>query len=1314
MADKYDGEIKLHVSLESDDVVKQAKDIQKEIKVVVDKVGDDVSKETKEIVEEIQQVSKEIDKEVEKIDKKQQKRKTRKPRKNVKQEITKQEEVKEVIDQEKEVIDVEEQLRQEQQRKERFRQQQKIGDLKYYYNLLLHYQKTLKGYKPEDISYIPESKEVDKVYKSVENLGNELNQLQHDIDLEDVDSILTSDESIKRIDTLVQKLKDAQVESSKITEAIFNTKQREEFEKSWAEQEAQMRARSEAQKEAAREASKNLLIHTTDEDGNEITMTLAEAEERRAQKLKEIEEIKAHTAELERQILESEIAEEEAQRRIVESELEIQRIREEIYKSQLQQSEQIIGMVDSALSERDENLMKVTNPEDLAGLYGEMEGIYEYYIHLMEMREQAFNIGEENTQELDARIESTEEQIEKALDAIELFMLESKKVPQETENTTGKLEGLINKAKILYTKLRGLPQQIPKVKQHIAGLFTTIQKMTNSISKLGINTGKTTSRMQNSFKNLFRTILKYGVGITTLVMLFNKLRATVKEDFKLMAQDIPEFGKQMDSLKSSFELFKHSIGSAFEPIANIVIPWLTRLMDYLASLLDLLGQVSAAVFGQTQYVKAVKKTTAALEEGTEAAKDYLSPIDTIHQYTSNNGSGNGSSGGSGVYQLEQVSEDAIGIADKFHQFVDDVLEAIKPFTTALKNLWNEGLSKLANFTWTALKDFYENFLVPIGKWAFGENTGLTRLVNIINDFLNKINWDRLNESLKNFWIAIEPYAEQFGEGLIDFFEKVLTFVRENIIDKFPDWLDKVTEILKNGDPEKARKWGETFGKIIGVLIGLKLLGFLGGIVTKLWKFKDAIAAIVAVELGWEAGNWLYEILTGEHIDLSPLEQMQQIFDSFTDGTYEEGIRGLTDVWIDFSDWLLMSLYDLLDPFADILYYMGVIPKTVYDAYTTASSTVKQNQADKYKASEIEGFKTGKTFEDTDAAQKTRHITELYQERSKVLEEIAQWEKDLGEYDPDKHFNSGYGQAVERLKEIENELDTIKIKQGETGESTEKLGGIMVDQYTNGKHAIEEVNTSEQKLTDQITTDTVTSKGSMTVLGNAIEGVKTPLSNLYDKVKKVTGQSIEDSDSVKENIDTNFSETNMNKSGENIKKGIFDNGFDSAYSNIKNSDFWSYKEEVFSETSWNMPGISEGLSKAFLAGYELIKKGWNGFADWLESVLTFEVNPAINPTVAQAVKALVGDKMNVLKIPRLAQGGVIPPNRQFLAMLGDQKSGTNIEAPLDTIKQAVKEVVGNNNGTVTVNLTLDRRVLAQAVVAEGKVIKATSNTNIFNF
>lgn len=64
-------------------------------------------------------------------------------------------------------------------------------------------------------------------------------------------------------------------------------------------------------------------------------------------------------------------------------------------------------------------------------------------------------------------------------------------------------------------------------------------------------------------------------------------------------------------------------------------------------------------------------------------------------------------------------------------------------------------------------------------------------------------------------------------------------------------------------------------------------------------------------------------------------------------------------------------------------------------------------------------------------------------------------------------------------------------------------------------------------------------------------------------------------------------------------------------------------------------------------------------------------------------------MPILNIPHLATGAVIPPNAPFMAMLGDQKNGTNIEAPLDTIKQAVAEVMANmnvNHGDIVVEIS----------------------------
>lgn len=51
-------------------------------------------------------------------------------------------------------------------------------------------------------------------------------------------------------------------------------------------------------------------------------------------------------------------------------------------------------------------------------------------------------------------------------------------------------------------------------------------------------------------------------------------------------------------------------------------------------------------------------------------------------------------------------------------------------------------------------------------------------------------------------------------------------------------------------------------------------------------------------------------------------------------------------------------------------------------------------------------------------------------------------------------------------------------------------------------------------------------------------------------------------------------------------------------------------------------------------------------------------------------------LNIPPIPLLAQGAVLPPNRPFMAMVGDQKHGTNIEAPLSTIQEAVAAVMAD--------------------------------------
>lgn len=84
-----------------------------------------------------------------------------------------------------------------------------------------------------------------------------------------------------------------------------------------------------------------------------------------------------------------------------------------------------------------------------------------------------------------------------------------------------------------------------------------------------------------------------------------------------------------------------------------------------------------------------------------------------------------------------------------------------------------------------------------------------------------------------------------------------------------------------------------------------------------------------------------------------------------------------------------------------------------------------------------------------------------------------------------------------------------------------------------------------------------------------------------------------------------------------------------------------------------------------------------------------------------------------RVPYLAQGAVIPPNKEFMAVLGDQKNGNNIEAPESLIRRIVREESGNGNGgTYNFTAQINRRTLFKEVIEEAKVQKIVTGRNPF--
>ena len=214
-------------------------------------------------------------------------------------------------------------------------------------------------------------------------------------------------------------------------------------------------------------------------------------------------------------------------------------------------------------------------------------------------------------------------------------------------------------------------------------------------------------------------------------------------------------------------------------------------------------------------------------------------------------------------------------------------------------------------------------------------------------------------------------------------------------------------------------------------------------------------------------------------------------------------------------------------------------------------------------------------------------------------------------------------------------------------------------------------------------------------------------------------------------DVSTASTTMATNVENSVKGIptsFDTTFTSAYGAITGA---------FSATDTFFNGVASGVKKPFSTMGDFFKStftnAWTGvtnvfktnspqfqsiqdsvsttFKGAINSMITGINNSLLSPfsTLSSAFSKLKGfsingaspfsslPSFNIPRIPRLAQGAVLPPNSPFLAVVGDQKQGTNIETPLgtmvDAFRQALAEYGGNNQPII---LNLNGKQVAQAV------------------
>lgn len=163
-----------------------------------------------------------------------------------------------------------------------------------------------------------------------------------------------------------------------------------------------------------------------------------------------------------------------------------------------------------------------------------------------------------------------------------------------------------------------------------------------------------------------------------------------------------------------------------------------------------------------------------------------------------------------------------------------------------------------------------------------------------------------------------------------------------------------------------------------------------------------------------------------------------------------------------------------------------------------------------------------------------------------------------------------------------------------------------------------------------------------------------------------------------------------------------------------SDLYNSVKDILKGIVDFVVGVFTGdWTKAWEGVKEIFKGIWNGIIATIEGAINFIID-GINLLISALNTIhfeipdwvpIVGGKsfgisiplVSQVALPRLAEGAVIPPNREFMAVLGDQKSGTNIETPLETMVQAFKQAMNESGGrSQTIILQLNGREFARAV------------------
>lgn len=728
---------------------------------------------------------------------------------------------------------------------------------------------------------------------------------------------------------------------------------------------------------------------------------------------------------------------------------------------------------------------------------------------------------------------------------------------------------------------------------------------------------------------------------------------------------------------------------------------------------DTADQYGEAADNAEKLAGATNDTADTTKKATKAAKGYLSPLDEINNYSTDKSTDSSSKAPSATGGLLDQMKDVVQnvdygklaegetVLDKMSKPLKKIIDRFKQLAKLIaKGFWDglgdyepifDGIKKDLDSIWKSLKDIFTD----------------PEVVKAANKFLDSFAY-AIGQVAGSFARIGLTIAQNIIGGIEKFLKQNTQRIKNYLIDMFNIGAE-ISQIAGNLAVAFADVFsvfgGETAQQITADLIGI--FAEIGMTVTE-----------TAAKLGRDILNMIAQpFIDNKDILKSAIEGSLGVIETVTSGVLTV-VQNLSDA--------VSRLYDEhVKPFFDsIADGLSSILETLITGYNTYILPVLQGLAE-----QIKGLLEGPLG---DAILKIEAFLGKLIDSLKLL-----WESVLVPL-----INWIIANLLPVVAKIIDVVGTTAIKVIKSlikiiGDVADTLSGIidfLVGVFTGdwelAWQGIKEIADGAWSLIKDIVTGTwdaikAVTKGALSIIKSIINvtwnAIKAVTSTVWNAIKKTLFSIL---NSIKSTVGTVFNAIRAKVTH------TWKSTWSEATQTLKNAATF-----IFAKVG----AIKDTITNKFNAARDAVKSAFEGIVNFIKRPINQAIS-IVNNAVGMINNAIGGIESafsfgpwtvptpfgsktigfhatfpRIGTIPYLASGAVIPPRSEFLAVLGDQKKGNNLEAPESLLRQIVREESGKGQGdgnTYNVTVNASGRKLLDIIISEAEMRRNRNGKNPF--